>query len=267
MALRIHFISGLPRSGSTLLAAILRQNPAFHAAMSGALAELFVSVLRTMSVSENALFISDAQRERVLHAIAESFYADLSDRKLIFDTNRSWCGMLPALAQIFPDSRVVCCVRNPAWILDSVEQLVQRNALLASRMFNAEIGNVYGRVEVMMKNGLVGPALSNLRQAWFGKHADRLVAIRYDSLVAHPAEIINKLYDVLGEDRFTHDFDHVEYDEPEFDDRIGMPGLHRVAARVEPRKRETILPPDLFSQHDRDFWDMPGQNPRRVIVL
>ncbi|MBU0835751.1 MAG: sulfotransferase, partial [Gammaproteobacteria bacterium] len=26
-----HFISGLPRSGSTLLAALLRQNPRFHA--------------------------------------------------------------------------------------------------------------------------------------------------------------------------------------------------------------------------------------------
>jgi len=28
---RYHFISGLPRSGSTLLAAILRQNLRFHA--------------------------------------------------------------------------------------------------------------------------------------------------------------------------------------------------------------------------------------------
>jgi hypothetical protein len=28
----IHFISGLPRSGSTLLAALPRQNPRFHAA-------------------------------------------------------------------------------------------------------------------------------------------------------------------------------------------------------------------------------------------
>ena len=30
----IHFISGLPRSGSTLLAGILRQNPRFHAGMT-----------------------------------------------------------------------------------------------------------------------------------------------------------------------------------------------------------------------------------------
>ncbi|MEG3906006.1 sulfotransferase [Microcoleus sp. B4-C5] len=29
-----HFISGLPRSGSTLLAALLRQNPRFHSAMT-----------------------------------------------------------------------------------------------------------------------------------------------------------------------------------------------------------------------------------------
>ena len=31
---KMHFISGLPRSGSTLLSAILRQNPRFYAAMS-----------------------------------------------------------------------------------------------------------------------------------------------------------------------------------------------------------------------------------------
>ncbi|MEG3936419.1 MULTISPECIES: sulfotransferase [unclassified Microcoleus] len=32
-----HFISGLPRSGSTLLAALLRQNPRFHGAMTSPL--------------------------------------------------------------------------------------------------------------------------------------------------------------------------------------------------------------------------------------
>ncbi|WP_333154680.1 sulfotransferase [Microcoleus sp. B9-D4] len=31
---RALFISGLPRSGSTLLAALLRQNPRFHSAMT-----------------------------------------------------------------------------------------------------------------------------------------------------------------------------------------------------------------------------------------
>ena len=40
----VHFISGLPRSGSTLLAAILRQNPRFHAGMSSPVASLFMAL-------------------------------------------------------------------------------------------------------------------------------------------------------------------------------------------------------------------------------
>jgi len=46
---KIHFISGLPRSGSTLLAALLRQNPRFQAGMSGPLAGLFGALLGQMS--------------------------------------------------------------------------------------------------------------------------------------------------------------------------------------------------------------------------
>ncbi len=134
-------------------------------------------------------------------------------------------------------------------------------------MFGHEVGNVFSRVEAMTKNSFMGPSLNSLRQAWFSEHADRLIAVRYDSLVASPGEIVNQLYDLLGLDSFAHDFEHVEYEEAEFDARIWMPGLHRVGARVEAKKRQTILPPDLFSQHDREFWDMPGQNPRRVKVL
>jgi sulfotransferase len=45
----MHFISGLPRSGSTLLAALLRQNPRFEAGMSGPLSGLFGALLGQMS--------------------------------------------------------------------------------------------------------------------------------------------------------------------------------------------------------------------------
>ncbi|WP_442939260.1 sulfotransferase [Nostoc sp.] len=40
---KIHFISGLPRSGSTLLGALLRQNPRFHASMSSRYIKLIQS--------------------------------------------------------------------------------------------------------------------------------------------------------------------------------------------------------------------------------
>ena len=62
------------------------------------------------------------------------------------------------------------------------------------------------------------------------------------------------LYDLLGEQYFKHDFEHLEYDEPEYDTRLGLPGFHRVRTRVEALKREPVLPPEIFAQYDRVFW-------------
>src|SRR5699024_6041458 len=75
--LAAHFTSGLPRSRSTLLAALLLQNPRFSAGMSGPLAGLFGALLGEMSArNEFAVFIDDAKRERILRGLFDSFYAD-----------------------------------------------------------------------------------------------------------------------------------------------------------------------------------------------
>lgn len=266
MPLRMHFISGLPRSGSTLLAAILRQNPQFHAAISTPLADLVANLIRDMSAHEGAVLVSSAQRERIVRALVEAYYSD-NERSLVFDTNRRWCALLPLVSKLFPDSRVVCCVRNPAWIIDSVERAVQRNPLLASRMFGHEIASVYQRTEKMIKDSLIAPSMGSLRQAWFGEHANRIVAVRYDSLVTDPKGVIGALYREIGESAFAHDFDFLEYDEPEFDAFLGMPGFHRVSGNVRAAKRETILPSDIFNQYNHEFWESPEENPRQVTIL
>jgi sulfotransferase len=45
----VHFISELPRSGSTLLAALLRQNPRFHAAITSPIGNLMNRMLESTS--------------------------------------------------------------------------------------------------------------------------------------------------------------------------------------------------------------------------
>ena len=49
MAHKFHFISGLPRSGSTLTGALLRQNPRYHAGMSSPIANLFEGIIGQVS--------------------------------------------------------------------------------------------------------------------------------------------------------------------------------------------------------------------------
>ena len=123
------------------------------------------------------------------------------------------------------------------------------------------------RVEATMKGGLVGGSMQSLREAWFGENTSRMVAIQYESLAKRPAEVMKALYTIIGEPQFSHRFDDLEYDQPEFDARLNLPGLHRVSRRVAYVARQTILPPDLFGQLDACFWNEPGQNPCNIIVL
>jgi sulfotransferase len=264
---RLHLISGLPRSGSTLLAAILRQNPSFRAGVESPLAVLIASMVRAMSEHESAMFLTDGQRRRILTGILSTYYDECNEATLHFDTNRAWCAQLALVASIAPSTRVICCLRNPAWILDSMERMVQANPLVASRVFGHDLGTVYSRVELMATKHFLAPALNGLRQAWFSESASRLIAVRYDSLVSNPAHVLGEIYMHLGERAFTHDFERVEYDEPQFDLALGLPGLHRVSGPVRPRPRQTILPTDLFDLYDREFWSGEGANPRQVTVL
>ena len=108
----IHFISGLPRAGSTLLSAILRQNPRFRAGMTGPVGSLVDAMLRSMSMSnETSIFITDAQRRALLQSIFATFYADVPNGDVVFDTNRNWCARLPLLTELFPPP--ICANGSP----------------------------------------------------------------------------------------------------------------------------------------------------------
>jgi sulfotransferase len=269
----IHFISGLPRAGSTLLAALLRQNPRFSAGMTSPVGSLFTAMAAAMSQrNESAVFIDENQRMRLLRACFESYYADIHPTRLVFDTNRLWTTKLTALARLFPQSRVICCVRNPAWVVDSIERLIRHNAFEPSGIFNYDAGGtVYSRVEGLSKgDGMVGFAWNALREAVFGGQADRLLLVRYETLTANPLHVLATIYELIGEVPFAHDPNHIEpaYDMIDFDVRLGTPGLHHVRSAVRAEKRSTVLPPDLFERYERDaFWNDPARMPSSVRIV
>lgn len=216
-------------------------------------------------------FFDEAKRRNILRALFDSYYDDVHREKLIFDTNRGWCTKLAALDRLFPNAKVICCVRPIAQIIESIERVVQLNALEPSRLFNFEgIGNVYSRTDTMnlVPSGLIGSAYGGLREAFYGRYSDKLLLVTYESLARHPRETVESIYDFIGEKYFDHDFENVEFDSPRYDGSLGLPGLHRVRKRVRFEERECLLPPDLVKRFEAStFWADDAQNPRRVRIL
>ncbi len=270
MLRKLHFISGLPRSGSTLLAGILRQNPRFHAAMSSPVAGLINGALEQIGAGgEFYTFFDEEKRKGICRALFDAYYADKADSELIFDTNRMWTARLHQLVELYDDFKMICCVRNPAWIMDSFEVIHRKNPFDYSRMFNAaNRQTVYSRCEALINvGGTVGGAWTALKEAYYGGYSDRLLLVDYDLLTQHPAKTMELLYKFIREPVYAHDFNEVEYEESEFDNKLGVKGLHSVRRKVEFKPRRTILPPDLFAKYqEMDFWQDSNGTAANIIA-
>jgi sulfotransferase len=238
--------------------------------MSSPVANLLDGLIGQFSAgSELAPLVTKQQRSRLLRGLFDSYYADI-DRPVIVDTNRAWTAQLPTLLALFPDARIICCVRDVAWIMDSLERQYRDNVFENTLLFGSpgERATVYTRLEALAgANRIVGYAWHALREACYSEHADRMVIVDYELLATRPADVLALVYRFLDEEPFTHDFADVRFDAPSIDRQLGLDGLHRVHPIVAPRPRETILPPDLFARFSgMAFWrDLPGSRAFRIV--
>jgi sulfotransferase len=269
---KFHFIYGLPRAGTTLLAAILNQNPRFRAGMTSPLADIMGVVMAEASSKNDFSFdVSDEQRVALLRGLVENFYSAQAGADVMFDTSRLWCSRMQLLNVLFPGVKVIACVRQLAWVLDSMERLVRRQPVSVSKVFRFDTNTtVYSRVEALTDpRGMVGFAYQATKEAFYGPHAqNHLLMLTYESLVSDPAAAVRAVYQFLGEPWFEHDFDRIEYNADEFDARVGMPGLHSVRPKVEAIERQPILPREIFGRFANEaFWMDPKNNVNQVRIV
>lgn len=272
---QFHFISGLPRSGSTLLSALLRQNPRFHAHVSSPVSGLVSTNLEALSPGSEAYALTtEDQRAEILRSLFKAYYASMEPaRQVIFDTNRRWCGRMPLLARLFPQAKVIACVRDVAWIMDSLERLVRNQPFHNTRLFSTESerATVYSRVESLGRHDrLVGLGWASLKEAFHGEQGGNLLVVEYEHLSRAPEQVLRLIYSFVGEPWWDgHDFDNVTFDAPDVDQALlGLADLHAIRPKVAFEPRRTILPPDVFKKFEgMEFWrDQVGSTANVITV-
>jgi sulfotransferase len=253
---KIHFISGLPRSGTTLLSSILNQNPKFQASVSGPLARFTRAIIDESQSQGGYRFQCPAEkRKELIHSVADTYYKDSSE--VVFDTNRGWTYMTPLLSDLYPKAKTIICIRSIPWIIDSFETLFAKNPYDVPLMFPDGAGlSVYSRAQYLTSDGgFVGFAYNGIKQAMFGPNKENVMIVQYDQLAKNPKLVMKKVYEFIGEPWYEHNFDSVEASWDEFDTDMNIKGLHHVRQKVEFKNRPTILPPDLFNHLEQmDFW-------------
>lgn len=255
MSKTYHFITGLPRSGSTLLSAILKQNPRFHASITDSLATMVKGIIETSQHGPGMKSEVPVERRiNTVKGVFDGFYKHI-DKEVVFNTNRAWTYLTPQLKELYPKSRLIVCVRDINWILDSFEVIFRKNPMTVTSVTGGIDGSVYSRIEQLMdEKGIVGFPYIGIKQAITSNEKSNLMLIEYNTLCKSPEMVIKALYSFLDEPFFQHDFNDVESSWDEYDAEIGAK-IHDVSKRIEYKERTTIIPPDIWQKYSNmEVW-------------
>lgn len=251
------FISGLPRSGSTLLSGILRQNPEFYADISSPVQGLISSTINVITGSESNHLIDENKRIQILRSLFDAYYSQ-NKESVIFDTSRGWTSKTALLKYLYPDTKIICCVRDLPWILDSFERITVKNSLYGAALTDEEsCQTVTTRCDALMdvkKQGQVVKPYYFLEEGLL-LNPDMIFLMEYEGLCKDPESTMRKIYEFIGKPYFNHDFDNVEYENETFDRALNMKSLHTVRRKVSWEQRPTILPKSVWDKYaGKEFW-------------
>lgn len=258
----IHFIAGLPRSGSTLLANVLKQNPDVHAEAVSSLSSVFANIhVNWMNIEANKEYPNLEAKKGVLKSVLQGFYEHI-EKPVVLDKDRNWVMLIPVLEEVLQRQvKVLVCVRNPAEILTSFERIRRENPLVPTNA-DCDLGprtNVASRAYYYAApEGALGLAHRNLKDAVTMGYLDRMLFLDYSTLCAKPKSQMKRVYDFLELSQFSHDFDKIEQSEKYNDLALGLPGLHRVRPELSKVTVNCVeyLGLELYEQYNREiFWN------------
>jgi sulfotransferase len=267
---RFAFMSGLPRSGSTLLASILNQNPSIHSGPNSPICGMMWHLEQSIIASEqfNA-YPKMNVLPGVVRGVLESFYADRNE-PLVIDKSREWAmpQHFDLLKRNLPyEPKIIVCVRPIIEILASFINLINNNAGNVS-FIDKEI-EAHKQVHfyqhphetrcdsLMRPGGPIDNALYGVAFASQPENAEYFHIVEYSDLVSDPQKVMKNIYGFLGVEPFEHDYTNIENTFHERDETYGLYGMHDVRRRLS---RSTVniaevLPPRVISKYSHmEMW-------------
>jgi sulfotransferase len=240
-----HFMAGLPRSGSTVLTALLNQHPDLYASPQTDLLELLYTLESKIpnleSYKAELLFSS---YDNVIRSLPDNFYK-LITKPVIIDKNRgwgtpyNWDNLRPYLNV---NGKVILTMRPILEVLASFIKVAKKTELETgfAPYYSLDLwvssyrSKSDAQVEsLMMLNGEIDRAILSIANL-LKNHGDKVFVVWFDDLLENPQATLNGIYDFLELPRFVNDFDNIiEVDCHNDLAGYGLAGLHDIQPKLK----------------------------------
>jgi sulfotransferase len=224
MEKHLHFLSGLQRSGSTVITKILNQHPdIFASSTSPFLDYLLPAVEQLYNIKQNHSSGHYVNVQKILSTAAFAFYD--TPKSHIIDKNRGWLTNYENIDKELQQNPKIILTLRP------IEEVV------ASFYKILVIKNQKQETPESIFLGYVKDLYAGLMKKAYLK--DKICIVTYKNIVQKPLFTLRKVESFIQVEPHNYNFSDIRDDDPENDEKWGIPGLHNIRPKIE----VTSLPP------------------------
>jgi sulfotransferase len=267
-----HFMAGLPRSGSTVLSALLNQHTQIYASpqtdLLGMLYKLDCEIPQFESYKAGLFYEGYLS---VVNSVKDSFYSHI-DKPVIIDKNRGWgtpYNFNELSDYVNPEGKVILTMRPILEVIASFVMLAKKTEKTNGSLpyFNPNLwASTYRNKEdaivenLMMPNGEIDRAIFSVANL-LKNHKDRVHLVWFDDLVNKPQSTLEGIYSFLELENYENNFENiVAVDNHDDLSGYGVANLHDIKSKLQNSKTN---PDDVLSnfviakyKNTLDFLDL-----------
>ncbi|MFI4962819.1 MAG: sulfotransferase [Legionellales bacterium] len=235
----LHFLSGLPRSGSTVLAAILNQNPSVAVSTTSGLSHVLDTIATAWS-NNPLLDKKDETREllsRVMRGVIDANY-ETCDKPIILDKSRTW--PLP-----FIISAMTKVLNRPVKIIATVRSIPDcaSSFIRLAKPENLDDFIYSSQLLAHLKDSYV------ILQSGIQAYPENILLVEYEELLNEPHKQLERIHAFLDLPNFDYDLFNIDGSVVKEDDEAihGLSGLHDIKSKLK-------------KQHEKDSKEILGRH-------
>jgi len=227
------FLVAQPRSGNTLFASIMNQNPEIAATPNSITLEI-MKELHLLKQTDVFLNYQDHKSlDNVSDVVFDVYYKDWPQRIIIDRGPVLTTGNFSLVQKHFKHSfKCIVLLRNVMDVLASYMQWYTENPDAFPNRHNLNTDEE--KLMMLMNNeGAVAKALEAIKNSY--NYKDICHYVKYDDMVTNPEQEFRKIYQFMGEPYYNHKFENlkqVEVNGMSYDDKIVGKNMHKIKTVV-----------------------------------
>ena len=226
---KLFFLVGLPRSGNTLFASIMNQNPEIAATPNSITLEIMkdLFLLKQTDVFQN--YPDHKSLDNVLDAVYDNYYKDWPQRIIIDRGPVITPGNFALMQKHFKlPFKCIVLLRDLMDVLASYMQWYTENPDAFPNRYNLNTDEEKLGM-IMNKDGAVAKDLEAIKNSY--NYPGLCHYVKYDDMVTQPEQEFRKIYQFLDEPYFNHRFDNldqVKVNGLSYNDKIVGSNMHKL---------------------------------------